>query len=59
MTRDTEIKNKLTVTRGEGGMGGRGKGFSGRTVKDTWIKPRRGGSRGGRFGWLGWGEEGG
>ena len=40
-------------------MGGRGKGFSGTTVKDTWTKPRQGGIRGGRWRWLGWGESGG
>ena len=44
ITRDIEIKNKLTVTRGEGGfMGGREEGFSGTTTKDTWTKPRGGG----------------
>ena len=28
-------------------MEGSGEGFSGTTIKDTWIKPRRGGIRGG------------
>ena len=53
---DCEIKNKLTVTRGEvgGNNGGKGEGFSGTTIKDTWTKPNRGGIRGGRWGWLGW-----
>ena len=32
-------------------------GFSGTTVKDTWTKPRGGGIRGGRWGWLGWGGQ--
>ena len=35
ITRDTEIKNNLRVTRGEvGGDNGR-EGFSGTTIKDT------------------------
>ena len=52
-----EIKNKLTVTRAEVGVdngGEKGQGFSGTTIKDTWTKPRRGGIRGGKWGWLGW-----
>ena len=28
-------------------------GFSGTTIKDTWTKPRWGGSRGRRWEWLG------
>ena len=53
ITRDIEIKKNLTVSRMEGGgdnKGGRGEGFSGTSIKDTWTKPRwRGtGSRGGR-----------
>ena len=36
-------------------MEGRREGFSGTTIKDTWTKPREGGIRGGRWGWLGWG----
>ena len=37
-------------------MGGREEEFSGTTIKDTWTKPRGGGgSKGGRWGWLGWG----
>ena len=49
------MKTKLTVTRGEVGGDNRvGEGFSGTTIKDTWTKPRRGGIRGGRWGWLGW-----
>ena len=58
ITRDIEIKNKLTVTRGkEGGdMGGKGEGFSGRCTKDTWTKPNRGKIKGGEWGWLGWRE---
>ena len=43
-----EIKNKLTVTRGEGG------GFSGTCTKDTWLKLKRKGSRvGSGDGWVG------
>ena len=52
ITRDIEIKNNLTVTRGEGIMGGKGKWFSGTSLKDTWAKPMRGGSRGGREGGI-------
>ena len=37
-------------------MGEKEDGFSGTTVKDTWTKPRGGGSKGGRWGWLGWGD---
>ena len=40
-------------------MGRRGEEFSGTTIKDTWPKPRRGGSRGGKWGWLGAGSSGG
>ena len=59
-TRDSEIKNKLTVTRGEVGGDNEGesvKGFSGSAIKDTWTKPSGGGIRGGRSG--GWGGGGG
>ena len=36
------MKYKLSVTRGEMGRdNGRGKGFSGTTVKVTWTKPRQ------------------
>ena len=46
------------VTRGEvggdnGRMRERGEGFLGTTIKDTWTKPRRGGSKGGGWVWLG------
>ena len=34
-------------------MRGRGEGFSGTTIKDTWTKPKVGGSKGGRWGRLG------
>ena len=42
ITRDIEIKNNLTVTRGEvgGDNGVKGEGFSGTTIKDTGTKPR-------------------
>ena len=36
-------------------MRGRGEGFSGTTIMDTWIKPRWGASQGRRRVWLGWG----
>ena len=41
ITRDIEIKNKLTVTRREVG-GDNGEGFSGTCIGDTWTKPKRG-----------------
>ena len=55
ITRDIEIKKNLTVTEGrwEGIMGVRKEGFSGTTIKDTWTKPRWGGSKEGRSVWLG------
>ena len=40
ITRDIEIKNNLTVTRGEGGWDNEGKVFSGTTIKDTWRQGR-------------------
>ena len=58
LTRDIEIKNKLTVTRGEVGRDNGGKRFPGTTIKGTWTKPKLGGIRGGRWGWLRWGESG-
>ena len=40
-------------------MGGdNGEGFSGTTIKDTWTKPRGGGSKGGKRVWLGLGGSG-
>ena len=37
-------------------MGGKGKGFSGTTIKDTWTKPRGIGlGEGGKDGWGGGG----
>ena len=55
--RDIEIKNNLTVTRGEVGRDDRerGEAFSETTIKDTWTKPRGAGIREGRWGWLGHG----
>ena len=59
ISRDIEIKNKLTVTKGARGEdnGGEGEGFSGTTIKDTWTKPRGSEIREGRLKWsgLGWG----
>ena len=46
VTRDIEIKNKLTVTREEvggdngWGAGGEGKGHHGKCIKDPWRKPK-------------------
>ena len=37
-TRDREIKNKLTVTRGEQGRGVTGKGHEGACIKGPWTK---------------------
>ena len=62
MTRDTEIKNKVTVPRGEvrGDNGGKRRtGHQGTCIKDTWTKPKWGRIEGGRWGWLGLGESGG
>ena len=33
-------------------MGVKGEGFLGTSIKDTWAKPRGGGFRGRRWGWL-------
>ena len=49
----------MAVTRGARGWdngGKRGEGFSGISIKDTWTKPKRGRIKGGKWGWLGWGE---
>ena len=35
-------------------MGGKGEGFSGTSIKDTWTKPKGGRIKGGKWGWLGW-----
>ena len=55
ITRDIEIRNKLTVTRGEEtkGLTGerkRGKGRQGTCIKDLWTKPKVGRIEGGRCG---------
>ena len=55
VTRDNEIKNKLSITRGVGGdgqWGKTGKGHQGTCIKDPWTKPKGVGLRvGGRDGW--------
>ena len=53
-----EIKNKLTVTRGEGeGHNGGKKGKGQRTcIMDPWTKTKRGRIEGGRWGSTGSGE---
>ena len=59
ITRDTEIKNKLTVTRGEvrGDSGEKkGKGCQETCIKDPWTKPNGGRIEGGRWGWVGQGK---
>ena len=38
-----------------GNKWGKGEGFSGTTIKDTWTKPKVGRIKGGKWGWLGWG----
>ena len=51
------MKNKLTVTRGEGergNMGKKGKGHQGTCMKDPWTKPKGGRTECGRWGWVGW-----
>ena len=37
-------------------IGGKGEGFSGTTIGDTWTKTMAGRIDGGRWGWLGWEE---
>ena len=53
--RDIEIKNNLTVTRGEGEGDNGAKGFR-NNYKGHMDKTKGGGIKGGRWGWLGWGE---
>ena len=50
ITKDTEIENRLTVTRGErrGDYREKGEGFAGIIIKDTWTITRWGG-----LGWWG------
>ena len=51
-----EIKNKVTVTRGEGYNGGKKeKGHLETRIKDTWRKPKEGRIEDGRFCQVGWG----
>ena len=40
ITRDIEVKNNLTIARGEWGGNSGEKGFTGTTIKDTWTKSR-------------------
>ena len=55
-----EIKNKLTITRGERGRDNRGwgkeKGHQRTCIEDTWTKPKVGRREGGRWGWMGEGS---
>ena len=37
-----------------GNKWGKGEGFSGTTIKDTWTKPKVGRIKGGKWGWLLW-----
>ena len=56
ITRDIEIKNKWTTTRGErGGYNGEKtrKGHQGTCIKDTWTKPKGDKIKGEKWGWLG------
>ena len=63
ITKDTEIENRLTVTRGKVGGNFRGKceGFAGTIIKDIWTITRGGWKQGGgREGWggaEGWGKK--
>ena len=57
ITRDIEVKNKLTIARGEGGRDNGENGFR-NYYKGHMDKTKGdGGSRGGRWVWLGWGRE--
>ena len=40
VTRDIEVKNSPTVTRGDWGGNKWGEGITGPTIKDTWTKSR-------------------
>ena len=40
ITRDIEVKNNLTIARGEGGGDSRERGLEGTTIKDTRTKSR-------------------
>ena len=40
ITRDTEVKNNLTIARGRVGRGQWGEGITGTAIKDTWTKSR-------------------
>ena len=53
ITRDIEIKNKLTVTRRNNGKK-RGESHQGTSIKDPWAKPNEGRIEGGRWEWLRW-----
>ena len=59
ITRDTEIKKKWTVTRGEMGEVVRGKGWRvfRNNYKGHMDKTKEGWNQGRRWGWLGWGAE--
>ena len=50
-----DIKNKVTVTRGEGegdNRGKKGKVHQETCIKDPWTKPKRGKIIGRRWGWV-------
>ena len=50
------MKNNLTIARGEGGGGSGGKGFQELLKMRHMGKTRgEGGSKGGKWVWLGWG----
>ena len=59
LTRDIDIKNNLSVTRGEvgeeNGFKG-GKGCQGTYINNTWTKPKGGRIKGGTWGWVGQGD---
>ena len=60
ITIDIEIKNKLSVIRGEeeGITGEKWEESSRNMYKGHMDKAKQGRSEGGRWGWVGWGENG-
>ena len=58
ITRNIEIKNKVTVTRVDGRITGerRGRVVGGTGIKDPWRKSKGVRIQGGRWGWVGQGK---
>ena len=57
ITRDIEVKNNLTIARGEGEGTVRRRVFRNYYKEHMDKTKREGGSRGRRWVWLGWGRE--